>query len=99
MSVRKWQSDKQIKTAKELRTLTGLGLYEVYDLTVKYPDKTAQEIAAIENAKERDAFVTLTNPVAELTSVLQLLTVCAGLNAPCTLTPDMVEIALRAMRD
>lgn len=98
MSVRKWQSDEQIKTAKELSTLTGLGLYEVYDLTVKYPDKTAQEIADIENAKQRDAFVTLTNPVAELTSVLQLLTVCADLNAPAVLDPDMVKTVLKALQ-
>lgn len=37
--------------------------------------------------------------IAEQQKVKALLKACAGLNAPCTLTPDMVEIALRAMRD
>lgn len=38
------------------------------------------------------------NPVAELTSVLQLLTVCADLNAPAVLDPDMVKTVLKALQ-
>ena len=41
-----WRSN-QIALVKEVRAKTGLGLREAYDLTNKYPNKTADEIAAI----------------------------------------------------
>ena len=41
-----WRQN-QIALVKEVRAKLGLGLREAYDLTNQYPNKTAEEIAAI----------------------------------------------------